>query len=102
GPVKLSRLSPTVPQRLPSKEIIMRVSARYRDIPRRWLLRPVVIGATAIVLAGSVHGVARADDAVLLSSDFESAYTPWEARGPVTLALSEEAHGGSHSLSVTG
>ena len=80
----------------------MRVSARYRDIPRRWLLRPVVIGATAIVLAGSVHGVARADDAVLLSSDFESAYTPWEARGPVTLALSEEAHGGSHSLSVTG
>src|SRR5262249_19747327 len=28
--------------------------------------------------------------------------TPWGPRGPVTLALSDEAHGGSHSLSVSG
>ncbi|MFC7482027.1 carbohydrate binding domain-containing protein [Luedemannella flava] len=39
---------------------------------------------------------------MLLSNDFESTYTPWGARGPVTLALADEAHGGSHSLSVTG
>ncbi|WP_344125942.1 endo-1,4-beta-xylanase [Luedemannella flava] len=37
-----------------------------------------------------------------MSNDFESTYTPWGARGPVTLALADEAHGGSHSLSVTG
>ncbi len=43
-----------------------------------------------------------ADQAVLLSNDFESSYDPWGPRGSVTLALSDEAHGGSHSLSVTG
>jgi arabinoxylan arabinofuranohydrolase len=81
----------------------MRFFRRYRDIPRRRLLRrSVVIAASAILLTGFVHGVARADDAVLLSSTFESGYEPWGARGPVTLALSDEAHGGSHSLSVTG
>jgi hypothetical protein len=47
-------------------------------------------------------GAARADEPVLLSNDFESGFAPWGARGPVTLALSDEAHGGSHSLSVTG
>ncbi|WP_213455511.1 endo-1,4-beta-xylanase [Rhizomonospora bruguierae] len=53
-------------------------------------------------MAGFFQVAARADDAVLLSNDFESGYAPWGARGSVTLALSDEAHGGSHSLSVTG
>ncbi|MFG2044906.1 endo-1,4-beta-xylanase [Dactylosporangium sp. NPDC048998] len=80
--------------------VLMGLVKRYRQrSPRR---HPVMIIATAIVLAGFVQGVARADDAVLLSSNFESGYTPWGTRGPVTLALSDEAHGGSHSLSVTG
>jgi Glycosyl hydrolases family 43/Carbohydrate binding domain/Carbohydrate binding module (family 6) len=80
----------------------MRLSQLHRDMPRKRWLRPVVIAAAAVVLAGLFHGVARADDAVLLSSDFESGYTPWGARGPVTLALSDEAHNGSHSLAVSG
>jgi hypothetical protein len=82
---------------------IGRGHGQYRGTSRwRLLRRPVLIAAAAVVLVGSVHGVARAADTVLLSSDFESGSTPWEARGPVTLALSNEAHGGSHSLSVTG
>jgi endo-1,4-beta-xylanase len=76
---------------------------RYRDrFPRRLLRHPVLIAAAAVLLAGSIQGAAQAEDDVLLSSSFESGYTPWEARGPVTLALSDEAHNGSHSLSVTG
>ncbi|MBO0871152.1 MAG: endo-1,4-beta-xylanase, partial [Micromonosporaceae bacterium] len=61
-----------------------------------------MVVATALVLAGFVQAAARADDAVLLSNDFESGFTPWGARGPVSLALSGEWHGGLHSLAVTG
>jgi endo-1,4-beta-xylanase len=84
-------------------EIIMRLGKRYRNLSLRKLVRhPAVILGTALVLAGFIPAIARADDAPLLSNDFESGYAPWGARGPVTLALSDEAHGGSHSLSVTG
>lgn len=61
-----------------------------------------MIAAAAIVMAGIVPAIASADDAPLLSNDFESGYEPWGPRGAVTLALADEAHGGSHSLSVTG
>ncbi len=64
--------------------------------------RLAVIAATAIAFAGFVPGVAAAADTVLLANDFEAGYTPWGARGPVTLALADEGHGGAHSLSVTG
>jgi endo-1,4-beta-xylanase len=81
----------------------MRLGNRYRDrSPRRLLRRPAAIAAAAILLAGVIPAVAQADDSVLLSNDFETAYTPWGARGGVTLALADEAHGGSHSLSITG
>ncbi|HEY7225903.1 MAG TPA: endo-1,4-beta-xylanase [Micromonosporaceae bacterium] len=54
---------------------------------------------TAAVVATAQNG----DDAVLLSNDFEGgSFDPWGPRGDVTLAIVDEAHGGSHSLSVTG
>ena len=81
----------------------MRFINRYRNSsPRQYVRRPAVIVATAIVLVGLAQGVARAADPPLLTSDFESGYEPWGARGAVTLELSDEAHGGSHSLAITG
>jgi len=74
----------------------------FRDRSTRRLLPAGVIIVTAIALTGFVQGFARAADTVLLSNDFESTFAPWGARGSVTLALADEAHGGSHSLSVTG
>lgn len=80
----------------------MRSPTRYPKRPQRRLLRRfAVVAAAAITLVGSVPAIATADDEALLSSDFESGYTPWGPRGSVTLALSDEAHGGAHSLSVT-
>ncbi|HWB36170.1 MAG TPA: carbohydrate binding domain-containing protein, partial [Rugosimonospora sp.] len=66
--------------------------------------RLAVLAVAAVALVGSAPTVALAadDTTVLLSNDFEAGYAPWGARGPVTLALADEAHGGAHSLSVTG
>ena len=70
------------------------------------LRRPfAAIVAIATVCLGAVAIPAMAADPgqqVVLSNDFESSYAPWGQRGPVTLALADEAHGGAHSLSVTG
>jgi endo-1,4-beta-xylanase len=81
----------------------MRVVDRYQNrYLRRWLPGLVAIALAAVGLVGYVAtNAGAADQTTLLSNDFESGYTPWGPRGAVTLALSDEAHGGSHSLSVT-
>lgn len=82
----------------------MRFGKRYPDRSlKRLLPRVAALAVTALALTASVQ-VARAGagDQTLLANDFESSYSPWTPRGSVTLALSDEAHGGSHSLSVTG
>ncbi|MDG4829342.1 endo-1,4-beta-xylanase [Solwaraspora sp. WMMD1047] len=58
-----------------------------------------------VTLVGSaaVATPAQAQDAVLLSNDFESdSYAPWGPRGSVTLAIATEGHESANSLSVTG
>ncbi|WP_418276082.1 endo-1,4-beta-xylanase [Isoptericola jiangsuensis] len=69
-----------------------------------------VAGATAAVLATAGTGGALvagsagawAADAVVLSNDFETSYEPWGPRGPVTLAIVDDARTGAGALSVTG
>jgi len=61
-----------------------------------------VTGAVAAVTWGASTAAAAAE--IVLENDFETdSYAPWQARGPVTLAVTDaEAHTGSGALSVTG
>ncbi|ANC32733.1 endo-1,4-beta-xylanase [Isoptericola dokdonensis] len=66
------------------------------------------IAATALAAGGALGAVvvgassAAADDAVVLENDFDSGYAPWGPRGPVTLAVTDDARTGAGALSVTG
>lgn len=57
------------------------------------------VGLTTAVTALS----AQAADTVVISSDFESGSAdPWQARGSSIAVVDTDAHGGTHSLAVTG
>ncbi|MCK9794853.1 endo-1,4-beta-xylanase [Isoptericola sp. 4D.3] len=66
------------------------------------------LAAAALTVSGAVvtgavgASIAAADDSVVLENDFDSAWTPWGPRGPVTLAVSDDARTGTGALSVTG
>jgi len=60
-------------------------------------------GISAVGILPGLSASAAAAEVTLVSSDFESPYAPWVARGPVTMSVtSTDAHSGSSSLLVTG
>ncbi|PFG44199.1 endo-1,4-beta-xylanase [Isoptericola jiangsuensis] len=66
------------------------------------------IGAAALVTGGALGaaavgaGSAAAADDVVMENDFETSWEPWGPRGPVTLAITDDARTGDGALSVTG
>ncbi|KGM16302.1 endo-1,4-beta-xylanase [Actinotalea fermentans] len=66
-----------------------------------------VTAAVAAAAAGLISAVTAlpvtAADTIVISSDFEDgAAAPWQARGSTIAVVDTDAHGGTHSLSVTG